>query len=628
LFDIVTRPAPGSGASEDPDDAFAGAQAYIYYDRSPMSLCADGRLAAKRIDLVAEGSRPELFTLIRASVALDAADAHGPDTDEWEMVSLSRAERRLTSHIVGTWENQRWAPMRGWTPSVENPPAWSDISGRHVLPLGSFALGPAWTWESEWAADLSVGAPKSDGWSYATGFELSRPGGTDWGAKTMRSMVRRRRWVRYRQRPSRAPGDDGWSTSGAAAAEPEHDKWGRAWNGGCAVEKGASSPKTVGAASDVARTTEWALEDFYRRMGEPGKLDPGKIATLRRRYAGREKELVLGLWNKYGCVPEIDPHPPAPALPPRTRGRGSSTQHARALSVGASAGQGVRAEADQVVRGIGSFLRVIQSRAEHHLGSGSGSSDAERRAGSARRRNHSAAEERGSNGSGGGEGVPRMRGPSFLARARAASKARATAKAKANANANANANPPLSAAALARMQALLAKLDECIAENLARCAPPEPSDVVNARGKLQRGEQCAARGEHADALEFINESLDLDARNAKAYLDRSEANLRLGNRAGALSDVHVCTELLRHPGETLAPLLVVPPSKVSAAPPPTPPLTALPAPGALAASLASHLASHLTPPTAEAQLLVAAARQKTVVLAALGLADRGLHSVQ
>ena len=360
LFDVVARPAPESGGSEDPDDAFAGAQAYIYFDRNPISLCADGRLAATRIDLVAEGSRPELFTLVRASVALDAADAHGAATDEWEMVSLSRAERRLTSHIVGTWENQTWAPMRGWTPSVEKPPAWSDISGRQVLPLGSFELGPAWTWESEWAADLSAGAPKSDGWSYATGFELSSPGGTDWGAKSMRSMVRRRRWVRYRQRPSRALGDDGWSTSGAAATEVEHDKWGRAWNGGCGVGEGASSPKTAGAASDAARTTEWALEDFYRRVGEPGKLEPGKIATLRRRYAGREKELVQGLWTKYGCVPEVDPHPPAPALPPRARERGGSrSKHARLLSVGASAGQGVRSEADHVVRGIGNFLRTV-----------------------------------------------------------------------------------------------------------------------------------------------------------------------------------------------------------------------------------------------------------------------------
>ena len=247
----------------------------------------------------------------------------------------------------------------------------------------------------------------------------------------------------------------------------------------------------------------------------------------------------------------------------------------------------------------------------------SGGSDGGGGGGSARGQRHGAAAQRGRSGSGGAQGAPRARGLSFLARARAASKARANA----TANAAANAPPPLSAAALARMHALLAALDESISENLARCAPPELSDVVNARGKLQRGEQCAARGEHADALEFINESLALDPRNPEAYLDRSEASLRLGNRAGALSDVHVCSVLLRHPGNALAPRLAAPPSKVSAAPPPAAALTALPgaAPSAFAESVASPPAP---PPTAEAQLLVRAARQKIAVLAALGLAAR------
>ena len=66
---------------------------------------------------------------------------------------------------------------------------------------------------------------------------------------------------------------------------------------------------------DVRRTTHHALDEFYRRVGEPDKLVPGKIETLRRRYAGREGELVRGLWNKYGCVPEVDERAPAPPLP-------------------------------------------------------------------------------------------------------------------------------------------------------------------------------------------------------------------------------------------------------------------------------------------------------------------------
>ena len=646
LFDVVLPAAPSpvdggsdsdadDGASTVSNDPFAGARVYVYHDRNPLSVCADGRFAAKRIG-VGNSELPTLFTLERASIDSPPAEASAAEASEaeWETVSLSAAERRLTSHVVGTWENQRWAPMRGWNPSLDAPPAWSDISGRHVLPLGSFELGPAWRWESEWAADLSAGAPRADGWSYAKDFQQPH-----WGSKTMRSMVRRRRWVRYRQRPNGtkkkqrsgssgsgaaaaaseeggggggeggggggATGsfDDGWS---ASASEPQHDKWGRAWRG----SGSGSGGKTKAMEDDVRRTTHHALDEFYRRVGEPDKLVPGKIETLRRRYAGREGELVRGLWNKYGCVPEVDERAPAPPLPARLSVSSAVNEEALRGAV-----QQAGADLKSGVEGIGAFFQTLAARG----------------------RSTSANAERAQRGSGGAP-LPsppsRARGSSLSSFLRGRSRSSGSSPAKGG-KARRGRGGGASAKTIARMQTLLRELDEGIGENLARCTPPTASDVVNAGAKLQRSEQCSARGEHVDALELINEALALDPRNPRAYLGRSEARLRLGSRAAALSDVHVCLDQLRAPRAELAPMLAAAQQQAAAAAAATvstststaeiasPRLTALPMGDESNGTTTFAVpVSATVSPTPEAQLIVAAERQKSAVLAALGLAMR------
>uniref|UniRef100_T1J1H8 PCI domain-containing protein n=1 Tax=Strigamia maritima TaxID=126957 RepID=T1J1H8_STRMM len=97
-----------------------------------------------------------------------------------------------------TYENQRWLPTSGFSDSLlfTDRPAWSSQDGlverrkdRITLPSAS------WTWEGDWTIDDSLdGQPLGqEGWTYAVDFP--RTFGRE---KNFSSLVRRRRWNRYR----------------------------------------------------------------------------------------------------------------------------------------------------------------------------------------------------------------------------------------------------------------------------------------------------------------------------------------------------------------------------------------------------------------------------------------------
>ncbi|XP_071037435.1 tectonin beta-propeller repeat-containing protein 1 isoform X2 [Parasteatoda tepidariorum] len=100
---------------------------------------------------------------------------------------------------VVTYENERWNPLNGFSTKLlpTDRPHWSSADGLVSLPQEGFHLpSKSWDWEEDWYIEDNLdGQPlEPEGWMYATDFP------TKYGPnKTWNSLVRRRKWIRYRR---------------------------------------------------------------------------------------------------------------------------------------------------------------------------------------------------------------------------------------------------------------------------------------------------------------------------------------------------------------------------------------------------------------------------------------------
>ncbi|TPX56862.1 hypothetical protein SpCBS45565_g08325 [Spizellomyces sp. 'palustris'] len=140
--------------------------------------------------------------------------------------SFRGSNRKALNMILSfeTYENQRWWVGVGWVPHLlpTERGAWTDHTGTKPLPKASFDLPEfrrdqlaqmnikigsddsgtefgldlehkryAWDWDGPWQVDMYGSTTDEDGWEYGDNF---------WGGwknrKTLKRVVRRRRWVR------------------------------------------------------------------------------------------------------------------------------------------------------------------------------------------------------------------------------------------------------------------------------------------------------------------------------------------------------------------------------------------------------------------------------------------------
>ena len=120
-------------------------------------------------------------------------------------------EVTTTSKVeVYYWENQRFKPFQGgWQKPYSNDYAYSNDDGtihipheRDEPPIACLPLG--WQWISSWEVDLtgSYGQVDKEGWGYAVSFEnlIDNTKNKCLSGEVGRlSIVRRRRWIRYRE---------------------------------------------------------------------------------------------------------------------------------------------------------------------------------------------------------------------------------------------------------------------------------------------------------------------------------------------------------------------------------------------------------------------------------------------
>ncbi|XP_072168056.1 tectonin beta-propeller repeat-containing protein 1-like [Diadema setosum] len=102
-----------------------------------------------------------------------------------------------------TYENQRWAPIKGYADKnliFSDRSPWSDEKGGRLFPRPSDVRLPNkhWKWESDWHIDENFkGQPTGKGgWQYAVNFNTNDNYTSE---KRWNSCVRRRKWIRYRK---------------------------------------------------------------------------------------------------------------------------------------------------------------------------------------------------------------------------------------------------------------------------------------------------------------------------------------------------------------------------------------------------------------------------------------------
>jgi tectonin beta-propeller repeat-containing protein 1 len=98
-----------------------------------------------------------------------------------------------------TYENQRWNPLSQFSSTLlpTDRPLFSCADGTLSLTKESFQLpSKSWQWESDWYLDNNIeGEPLGiEGWTYAIDFPMKFSAERRWN-----SLVRRRKWLRYRR---------------------------------------------------------------------------------------------------------------------------------------------------------------------------------------------------------------------------------------------------------------------------------------------------------------------------------------------------------------------------------------------------------------------------------------------
>lgn len=98
-----------------------------------------------------------------------------------------------------TYENQRWNPKEGFCTRLlpTDRPAWSSKDGLEARYKDSIHLpSSGWQWEGHWYLEDNVDGQLlgPEGWSYCVDFPFTYTSQKHWN-----SMVRRRKWIRYRR---------------------------------------------------------------------------------------------------------------------------------------------------------------------------------------------------------------------------------------------------------------------------------------------------------------------------------------------------------------------------------------------------------------------------------------------
>uniref|UniRef100_A0A7N0UXF0 PH domain-containing protein n=1 Tax=Kalanchoe fedtschenkoi TaxID=63787 RepID=A0A7N0UXF0_KALFE len=109
--------------------------------------------------------------------------------------------------VEEVFENQRWQPVSGWVsghPGVHNndPGRWSNRDFSYSsMNFFEPPLPTGWKWASTWNVDKSSFVD-SDGWAYGPGFQNLKwpPNSQKSRSKSAVDVVRRRRWIRKRQK--------------------------------------------------------------------------------------------------------------------------------------------------------------------------------------------------------------------------------------------------------------------------------------------------------------------------------------------------------------------------------------------------------------------------------------------
>ncbi|KAI9143162.1 hypothetical protein BKA69DRAFT_1062590, partial [Paraphysoderma sedebokerense] len=171
-------------------------------------------------------------------------------------------EREVEREIVESeevWENQRGTTLFGkpkfssksLLPTDRGP--FSDVNGNFKLEKEKIQLpSPEWSWISDWAVDFS-GDVDSEGWMYAFNF-----GNFPWSSNCgMTSYVRRRRWLRLRQKTVKKKVESQISISRS-------------------TEGGAGEVK-----EGLAVAREWLGEGVVREV-RTGRLDRERLEILRK----------------------------------------------------------------------------------------------------------------------------------------------------------------------------------------------------------------------------------------------------------------------------------------------------------------------------------------------------------
>jgi len=132
----------------------------------------------------------------RVSCTTKAAFAVGGDHQIYLYVPSRDVPIRVA---VETYENQRCYPIKGFSSTLlpTDRSNFSSADGTVALPKESFKLPSRhWAWESEWyTADNIEGEPlEPECWTYAIDFPMEYGAANQW-----KSLVRRRKWIRYRR---------------------------------------------------------------------------------------------------------------------------------------------------------------------------------------------------------------------------------------------------------------------------------------------------------------------------------------------------------------------------------------------------------------------------------------------
>jgi hypothetical protein len=121
--------------------------------------------------------------------------------------------------VEEVWENEQRLPAGKFkpasTPSVLGREQWTDRAGVACSGLDGVSLPPGdagipWRWITEWEVDSDSGLTDIDGWLYASSFKAIIK---DWRRSNEKAtMVRKRRWVRVRQRGERTAAETAGNT--------------------------------------------------------------------------------------------------------------------------------------------------------------------------------------------------------------------------------------------------------------------------------------------------------------------------------------------------------------------------------------------------------------------------------